>query len=228
MTKLLSVSARPHVFPLDMAHCALLVIDVQNDFCHPEGFCLGDMNATPETVERVRAIIPRLAKLVSWARSQSMQIVFTKEAHKPDLSDAPPAKVLRYENAGYPIGSMGRRGRYLIRGEWGSQIVDELVMQPGDIVFDKPGQSIFVGTDVDAMLTERGITHLLVTGVTTECCVLATYRTASDLGYYPLLLEDCCAAYEPWEHEAAINVLLGENGAVGWVGDSEALMAAAL
>jgi len=224
MAELLSVPARPHVFPMDIARCALLVIDVQNDFCHPEGFCMGDMGASAETISRVRAIIPRLGELIAWARSQSLQIVFTKEAHKPDLSDAPPAKVLRYKNAGYPIGSVGCRGQYLIRGEWGSQVVEELVTQPGDIVFDKPGQSIFVGTDFDAMLTERGITHLLVTGVTTECCVLATYRTASDLGYYPLLLEDCCAAYEPWEHEAAVNVLLGENGAVGWVGDSQAVI----
>lgn len=224
MTALRSVPARPHPFPMDIARCALIVIDVQNDFCHPEGYCLGDMAADAETVARVRGILPRLAKLLSWTRSQNMLSVFTKEAHQPDLSDAPAAKALRYENAGYPIGSAGRRGRYLIRGEWGSQVVDELAAQPGDIVFDKPAQSIFVATDIDALLRDRGITHLLITGVTTECCVLATYRTASDLGYFPLLVEDCCAAYEPREHEAAIDVLLGENGAVGWVSDVEAVM----
>lgn len=95
---------------------------------------------------------------------------------------------------------------------------------PTELQLDKPAQSVFIGTDLEAMLHERGITHLLFTGVTTECCVLGSYRQASDLGFYSLLLEDCCAAYDPQEHEAAIAVLLAENGAIGWVTTADQLL----
>lgn len=223
---MISILARPHPFPLDIARCALLVIDVQNDFCHPEGYCLGDMGADAVTAARVRSIIPRLQRLIAWARGNHLPIIFTKEAHLPDLSDAPPAKQLRYRNAGYPIGSLGKCGRYLIRGEWGSRVVEELAVQPEDIAIDKPAQSVFVGTDLLPLLTDRGITHLLITGVTTQCCVLATYRQASDLGFYPLLLEDCCAAFDPGEHQAAVAVVESEGGAVGWVGISDDILGA--
>jgi len=221
---LISIPARPHPFPLEMAHCALVVIDIQNDFCASDGYCLGDMTVDGETAARVRSIIPSVAALIAWARSHKLPVIFTKEAHLPDLSDAPPAKQLRYRNAGYPIGSMGRRGRYLIRGEWGSRVVEELDVWPEDIVIDKPAQSAFIGTDLEGQLRANGITHLLVTGVTTQCCVLATYRQASDLGYYPLLLEDCCVAFDPREHQAAVDVIASEGGAVGWVTDSKTLM----
>jgi len=85
----------------------------------------------------------------------------------------------------------------------------------------KPGQSIFAYTFLHELLTRLGITHVLVTGVTSECCVLATYRTAADLGYYALLIEDCCAAFTEAEQEATVEVVCGESGAVGWVAVSE-------
>ncbi|MGG6264727.1 cysteine hydrolase family protein [Leptolyngbya sp. AN03gr2] len=152
--------------------------------------------------------------------------IYTRESHKPDLSDLSPSKQLRYTNAGYPVGSLGDRGRFLIQGEPGTEIIPELAPQADDWQLDKPAQSVFIGTALEQQLHKRKITHLLVTGVTTQCCVLGTYRQASDLGFYALLLEDCCAAFDPIEHEAAIAVLLSENGAIGWVASSEQLITA--
>lgn len=216
-----SVAARPHDFSLQFDKTALLVVDMQNDFCHPDGYCCGDLglDAAP-----VRAIIPALQNLMAWARENEIAIFWTKEAHAPDLSDVSPSKKVRYQNAGYPVGAPGKRGRFLVRGEFGAQVIDELVPLPGEFQIDKTAQSVFIESPIEALLRERGITHLLIGGVTTQCCVLATYRQASDLGFFALLLEDCCAAFEPREHQAAIDVLLSENGALGWVANSTALL----
>jgi biuret amidohydrolase len=112
----------------------------------------------------------------------------------------------------------------LIRGERGTELIDELQPTSDDLQIDKPAQSIFIGTDLVDTLQQRKITHLIFTGVTTECCVLGSYRQASDLGFYCLLLADCCAAMSPIEHQAAIDVVLAENGAIGWVATSEQLI----
>lgn len=211
------VRARPHVFPLDPAHAALLVIDMQYDFLDPLGGCPQLLQVPPEALETVRGIIPQVACLLDSARRHGLTIVYTREASLPDLSDLSDSKRLRYENAGYPVGTPGRMGRLLVRGEPGCAILAELAPQPGDLQCDKPGQSAFVGTDLEPTLRERGVTHLLLCGVTTQCCVLATYRHAADLGFFPLLLEDCCAAFSPRDHQAAVDVVVSEGGAVGWV-----------
>ena len=114
----------------------------------------------------------------------------------------------------------------MLRGEPGTEILDELQPTAKDLILDKPAQSAFVATRLEQELRDRGITHLLVSGVTTQCCVLGTYRQASDLGFYALLLEDCCAAFSPRDHQAAVYVMLSEQGAVGWVGRAVDLMTA--
>jgi biuret amidohydrolase len=214
------VQTRQHPYAIDLDHTALMVIDLQNDFCHADGFCSDGMGAD---ISAVRAIIPKIQKVIDWARTCEMLIVYTRESHKPDLSDANACKQLRYKNAGYPIGTPGKLGRFLIRGDRGCALIDELQPLDMEVQLDKPAQSVFIGTNLEAILHQRDITHLLFTGVTTECCVLGSYRQASDLGFYGLLLEDCCAAYSAQEHQAAIDVLLGENGAIGWVTSSEQL-----
>ncbi len=215
------VKARPHDFPLQLDKTALIVVDMQNDFCDLDGFCCGDLglNGAP-----LRAIVPNVQQLVSWARDQKLPIFWTKEAHAPDLSDVAPSKKVRYELAGYPVGARGKRGRYLISGEFGSQILEELAPRDDEFQIDKTAQSVFPNSPIEAMLHERGITHLMLCGVTTQCCVLASYRHASDLGFFVLLLEDCCAAYEFPEHQAAIDIVTSENGAVGWVANSADLL----
>jgi biuret amidohydrolase len=212
-----------HPFPLQLAHTALIVIDMQNAFCHPEGFCGSELGAD---LTAARSIIPRIQRLITWARQQQLSIVYTRESHLPDLSDLSPSKALRYANAGYPVGGVGKMGKFLIRGELGTELIAELQPTPDELQLDKPAQSIFIGTDLAETLQQREITHLLFTGVTTECCVLGSYRQASDLGFFCLLLSDCCAAMSPIEHQAAIDVILAENGAIGWVTTSERLLRA--
>jgi nicotinamidase-related amidase len=210
-----------HPFPLSLGQAALLVIDMQNGFCNPDGFCGNELGAD---LSPVRAIIPRIQSMISWARAHELLVVYTRESHVPDLSDVAPSKKLRYINAGYPIASPGKMGRFLIQGESGTCLIDELQPLNTELQIDKPAQSVFVATDLATILHQRNITHLLFAGVTTECCVLGSYRHASDLGFYCLLLEDCCAALNPGEHEAAIEVLLSENGAIGWVTSSAKLL----
>ena len=215
-----SIDARPHPFDLDVESAALLVIDVQNDFCHPEGFCLGDLGLNGGAA---RAAIEPIGRLVEWAREQELPIIWTLEAHKPDLSDLSPSKAKRYENAGYPVGSEGKRGRFLVQGEFGAHVVPELSPFAEELILPKPAQSVFIGTTLESHLRERNITHLLLCGLTTQCCVLASYRQANDLGFFALLVEDCCAAFDPSEHVAAVEVVVSEGGAVGWAAHSAAL-----
>ncbi|OLP20429.1 nicotinamidase [Leptolyngbya sp. 'hensonii'] len=215
------VPTRQHPFPLDPDRTALVVIDMQNDFCHPEGFCGHELGAD---LSAVAAIVPNIQRTIAWAREQGMPVIYTRESHLPDLSDVTPSKKQRYINAGYPIGSPGKMGRFLIQGEAGTKLIAELQPLATELQLDKPAQSIFIATNLESVLHQKGITHLLFTGVTTECCVLGSYRHASDLGFFCLLLEDCCAALSRKEHEAAIEVLLGENGAIGWVTTSDTLV----
>ena len=211
-----------HPFPLDVHKTALLVIDMQNAFCNWEGFCGNELGAD---LSSMRAIIPHIQKVITWARKHNLLIIYTRESHSPDLSDVTPSKKQRYINAGYPIGSPGKMGKFLIQGELGTQLIEELQPIDTEWQIDKPAQSVFVSTNLEIRLREQNITHLLFTGVTTECCVLGSYRHASDLGFYCLLLAECCAALKPGEHQAAIDVLLAENGAVGWVTSSDKLLA---
>lgn len=214
--------AVPHPFPIDLSRTALLVIDMQKDFCHPEGFCGHDLGVD---VSAVSAIVPRIQAVIEWCRRHSLLVIYTRESHQVDLSDLPPSKRLRYINAGYPVGTPGNMGRFLVRGEPGTALLDSFTPLAAELQLDKPAQSIFIGTDLEAQLHDRGITHLLFAGVTTQCCVLATYRHANDLGFYCLLLEDCCAAFSPSDHQAALAVIQSENGAIGWVSTSETLLA---
>ncbi len=225
VAEMTQVAARPHPFPLALASAALLVIDMQNDFCHPDGYCLGTLGADAATARRVRGIIPRIERVRDWARQNTLPVFYTRESHRSDLSDLTASKRLRYENAGYPVGSQGRMGRFLVQGEPGCAIIDELTPAAGETALDKPAHSAFVGTSLETALRGRGITHLLLTGLTTQCCVLATYRAAADLGFWPLLLEDCCAAFDARDHQAAVDVLTSEGGAVGWVAAAAALFA---
>jgi biuret amidohydrolase len=220
---LIQVPANRHPFPLQLEHTALIVIDMQNAFCHPEGFCGRELGAD---LTAARAIIPRIQTVIDWARQQQLSIVYTRESHLPDLSDLTSSKALRYINAGYPVGGMGKMGKFLIRGELGTELIAELEPTADELQIDKPAQSIFIGTDLAQTLQQRKITHLLFTGVTTECCVLGSYRQASDLGFFCLLLADCCAAMSQVEHQAAIDVILAENGAIGWVTTSDRLLRA--
>lgn len=218
---IISVPARPFDFPLNLERCALVIIDMQRDFVLPGGFgeTLGN------DVAPCHAIVPTVARLLAEFRAAGLPVVHTRECHKPDLSDCPPAKRER----GSPklrIGDKGPMGRILIAGEEGADIVPELYPIDGEIIIDKPGKSAFYRTGLDKMLKERGISQLLFTGVTTEVCVQSTMREANDRGYEGLLLTDCTESYFPEFKQAAIEMIVAQGAIVGWATDSDTLLRA--
>lgn len=207
-----TIKARPFDFQLDPKKTALIVIDMQRDFVEPGGFgeTLGN------DVTRLQAIIPSTAALIAGFRKAGLTIVHTRECHRPDLADCPPAKKDR-GNPKLRIGDPGPMGRILISGEPGADIVPELYPIEGEIVLDKPGKGAFYATPLGDMLKERGITQLVFAGVTTEVCVQTTMREANDRGYECLLAEDATESYFPEFKKAAIDMMTAQGAIVGWV-----------
>lgn len=208
---MIPVPARPYPFQLDPAHTALVVIDMQRDFIERGGF--GD--SLGNDVQRLKAIIPTTAALISLFRAQAWPIIHTREAHKPDLSDCPPAK----RNRGKPglrIGDAGAMGRILIAGEPGNQIVAELSPLDGEVVVDKPGKGMFYATGIHERLKALGITQLVFAGVTTEVCVQTSMREANDRGYECLVIEDATESYFPQFKAATIEMIVAQGAIVGW------------
>lgn len=214
-------TAQPFPYTFDPAHTALVVIDMQRDFVEPGGFGASLGN----DVTRLQAIVPALRRLLHTWRTVGGVVLHTREAHRPDLSDCPPAKRLR-GNPSLRIGDVGPMGRLLVAGEPGAEIIPELAPLPGELVVDKPGKGMFHGTDVDALLRGRGITHLLFTGVTTEVCVQTSMREANDRGYECLLVEDGTASYFPEFKAATLAMLTAQGAIVGWSAPSSALIEA--
>ena len=215
------VSARPYDFVLEPGRAALVVIDMQRDFIEPGGFgaVLGN------DVSRLTKIVPTVAALLSLFRGQKLPILHTREAHRPDLSDCPPAKRLRGA-PGLRIGDEGSMGRILVAGEPGNQIVPELAPLPGEMVIDKPGKGMFWATGLQETLAARGITQLVFAGVTTEVCVHTTVREANDRGLECLVVSDAVASYFPEFHRVALDMITAQGGIFGWVADSATVCAA--
>jgi nicotinamidase-related amidase len=217
----ITLPADPYPFELDPATTALVVIDMQRDFVEPGGFgeTLGN------DVSLLQSVVPPLKKVLETARAVGMTVIHTREGHVPDLSDCPPAKLSRGEPS-LRIGDPGPKGRILVRGEYGHDIVDELAPLPGELVIDKPGKGSFHATNLQAELVELGITRLVVTGVTTEVCVHTTVREANDRGYECLVLSDCTGSYFPEFHRVGLAMIAAQGGIFGWVAPSEILLAA--
>jgi nicotinamidase-related amidase len=215
---MIAVPARPYSYPLDPAHTALVVIDMQRDFIEKGGF--GD--SLGNDVARLEAIIPTVVGLIGLFRKQGWTVIHTREAHQTDLSDCPPSKIRR-GNPSLKIGDAGAMGRLLVRGEPGNQIVDSLAPVEGEIVIDKPGKGMFWATGLDETLARLGITHLVFAGVTTEVCVQTSMREANDRGFECLLVEDATESYFADFKAAAIEMIVAQGGIVGWVAPLAAL-----
>ncbi len=205
------IKARPFDFDLDRDHAALVIIDMQRDFVEPGGFgeTLGNK------VALLQAIIPATARLLAAFRAAGLPVIHTRECHRPDLSDCPPAKRER----GKPflrIGDPGPMGRILISGEPGADIIPELYPAEGEIVLDKPGKGAFYATSLGEILGERKIRQLVVAGVTTEVCVQTTMREANDRGFECLLATDATESYFPEFKKAAIDMITAQGAIVGW------------
>jgi len=215
------VDAEPDPIAIDPQHTALVIIDMQRDFLEPGGFgeTLGnDVALLAAAVTPCRALLDR-------ARQAGMLVVHTREGHRPDLSDAPPAKVER----GAPrlrIGAPGPMGRILIRGEPGHAIIPALAPLPGEPVIDKPGKGAFYATELHALLTDAGVDTLIVCGVTTEVCVHTTVREGNDRGYRCIVAGDACASYFPQFHAVGLAMITAQGGIFGWVSDSNRVLAA--
>jgi nicotinamidase-related amidase len=210
-----TIEAEPSAFRFRPAACALVVIDMQRDFLEPGGFGASLGN----DVSLLRATVLPIGTLLAAWRERGLAVVHTREGHRPDLSDLPPAKKQR----GQPklrIGDVGPLGRILIRGESGHAIIPELAPQTGELVIDKPGKGAFWATELHAVLRSRGIEQLIVTGVTTEVCVHTTVREANDRGYDCLVPADCVGSYFPEFHSAGLAMIKAQGGIFGWVSSS--------
>jgi nicotinamidase-related amidase len=218
-----TINSEPYPWPyngdLRPENTALVVIDMQIDFCGKGGYVdsMGyDLSHMREPIEPIRNLFAAL-------RPKGYHIFHTREGHRPDLSDAPPAKLSR----GAPekrIGDVGPMGRILIRGEPGHDIIEALSPLPGEPVIDKPGKGAFHQTDLEQMLRNRGIDTLIMCGVTTEVCVHTTIREANDRGYRCVAIGDACASYFPEFHRAGLEMIKAQGGIFGWVSDSKAFV----
>jgi len=218
---MITIAASPAPLSLDPDRAAVVIIDMQRDFLEPGGF--GD--SLGNDLSQLTRVIAPCRALLDGAREAGMLVIHTREGHRPDMSDAPPAKVER----GAPslrIGDPGPMGRILIRGEPGQDIIPELYPQPGEPVIDKPGKGAFFATDLHAILQYRGINTLIVCGVTTEVCVHTTVREANDRGFRCLVPSDCCGSYFPEFHEVGLRMIAAQGGIFGWVSDSASILRA--
>lgn len=215
------IPAAPLDYEFPDGKLALVVIDMQRDFVEPGGFgeTLGN------DVSLLQAIVPALQKLIAACRDAGVPVIHTRECHQPDLSDCPPAKRER-GNPSLRIGDPGPMGRILVGGEPGAEIIPELAPAPGELVIDKPGKGAFYATGFGDALEAAGITHLLMTGVTTEVCVQTTMREANDRGYECLMVEDCTESYFPAFKAATLDMVRAQGGIVGWTATSEQVIGA--
>ena len=224
------IAANPYPWPYDgdlrAENTALIVIDMQTDFCGKGGY----IDGLGYDISLTRACIEPIGRVLAAFRKHGFGVLHTREGHRPDLADLPANKrwrsrVLQSGGPGQPgIGDLGPCGRVLVRGEPGWDIIPELAPLAGESIIDKPGKGSFCATDLDLILRQRGVRNLVLTGITTDVCVHTTMREANDRGYECVILSDCCAATDAGNHVAALKMVTMQNGVFGAVSNSSSLL----
>jgi len=220
----LSIDAAPQSITIDLLRTALIVVDMQNDFCAKGGWVdhLG-VDYTPDRapIEPLRRLVPRL-------RQAGSHIIWLNWGNRADLGNMPPNQIHLYKPKGVGIGLgeplPGSGARVLEKDSWAAELVDELVPEPADYRVDKYRISGFWDTPLDGILKNLGIRSVLFAGVNTDQCVFCTLTDANFLGYGCVLVSDCCATTSPsFCTEATI---FNVKKCFGFVSDSGAILRA--
>ena len=209
----MSNPSQPLAVPNKLSHAALLIIDMQRDFCAAGGYA----ETAGLNIANLRKPIANIQQLLGAARAQEMLVIHTREGHRADLLDCTATKMVRSMQAGAPIAAKGPLGKLLVRGEYGHDIIDELKPKPGEPIIDKPGYGAFHQTDLEIILRSRGIQQLFICGVTTEVCVQSSLREAVDRGFECITISDACGSAYPELHEASLAMIAVEGGIFGKV-----------